>query len=113
MEYKKVKEILEHELGTLIKRRSNCINTQSDKQAIDISRLIKDTIDLINKLPDVSEDWETMTSCYGMIRPEFSNVEPENLKPDEHFASVIAVWEQNSEGKIRNHKIYERGNQIL
>lgn len=107
-----VRKTLEEDLTSLMSKRSVAINNNHEKGAIEYTRLIKDTIDLLNKLPEQSEEWLTMTSCYGMIRPEFDNLPYEEMIPNEHFVSVISVWEQNISGKIRNHKIYERGNQI-
>lgn len=105
------RNVLENDLEVLLGKRTKTINGNLTG-ALEITRLIKDTIELLNKLPEQSEEWLTMTSCYGMIRPEFDNLPYEEMIPNEHFVSVISVWEQNTSGKIRNHKIYERGNQI-
>jgi len=112
MEMSKVRDMLNADLELLMEKRNKFIRDDKEKSALDTTRLIKDTIELIARLPQRIDEWITMTSCYGMIKPEFDNLPYDEMIPSEHFVNVISVWEQNQNEEIRNHKIYERGEQI-
>jgi len=45
--------------------------------------------------------YEFMYSIYGMKYGE-----------NEDFRNVLSIWEQNSQGDIRNHRSWEVGNEI-
>jgi len=45
--------------------------------------------------------YEFMYSIYGMKYGE-----------NEDFRNVLSIWEQNSQGDTRNHRIWEVGNEI-
>ena len=61
------------------------------KPKIDILRLLKDTLSLIKEY-----DWKLMYSEYKTLQI-----------PNEDCHKEIAIWEQNSEGNIRNHIVWE------
>lgn len=61
------------------------------KPKIDILRLLKDTLNLIKEY-----DWKLMYSEYEARQ-----------NPNEDFHKEVTVWEQNSEGNIRNHKVWK------
>lgn len=63
------------------------------RKSIDIMRNLKDTLELIQKY-----DWQLMYSNYGSKDNE-----------NEDFHREVAVWEQNTEGNIRNHKFWTVG----
>lgn len=116
MDKMKMISVLEKDLEALMRKRTNLINVDEDRKALDVTRIIKDTLDLLDKatkMPIIEDGWKTMTSCYGMMKPEFKQLTDEEINPTEHFIDVISVWEQNQNEEIRNHRIYERGGQIL
>ena len=64
---------------------------------ISILKSLRETLDLIKKY-----DWQLMYSEYG-VKYENSL----NKNKDDKFYTEIAVWEQNHEGNIRNHKVWK------
>lgn len=65
-------------------------NDNDVRARIDILRLLKDTLSLIKDY-----DWKLMYSEY----------ETKGIEENSH--KEIAIWEQNSEGNIRNHIVWE------
>ena len=94
MERNDVLRMLESDLETLMKKRSTMINTNDYRPSIDVTRVIKDTLELLDKY-----GWQQMYSIYKL--PDANN--------PEKFIDMISVWEQNSQGKIKNCRCFQLG----
>lgn len=80
--FDKTVETLINDAEVLDRKYHDLINNGKTREAIDIIRLLKDTLSLIKEY-----DWHL----------EYSEYETDGHKE-------IAVWEQNHSGEIRNHK---------
>lgn len=82
-----------------LKKEAKHLNTKLQKLRdnndmngyISTLRSLKDTLDLIKKY-----DWQLMYSKYGVVDETDSSLK--------NYVTEIAIWEQNHEGQIRNHK---------
>lgn len=83
--------LLKQDAIDLQKRFTNAKNDNDYKISIDVLRLLKDTLSLIKEY-----DWKLMYSEYET-----------GLYTNETLKKQVAIWEQNSEGNIRNHKVWD------
>lgn len=94
MERNEVIKMLESDLESLMKKRTQMITNNDYKSSIEVTRVIKETLSLLE-----TYGWQQMYSIYEI---------PDEINHGD-FIDMIAVWEQNSEGQIRNHRKFQRG----
>jgi hypothetical protein len=85
-----------------MKTRTRAIGGGDYKSSIEITRVIKETLALLD-----SYGWQQMYPVYGMSK---QNDIGYDMEPE--FIDVISLWEQNGE-RVRNHRIFKRGEQII
>ena len=84
-------ETLINDAEVLTKKYHDLLNNGKTREAIDVLRLLKDTLSLIKEY-----DWHL----------EYSEYETD-------YHKEVAVWEQNHSGEIRNKKSWNIGNTIM
>lgn len=104
--YGNIVENLKLEAKHLNDKLLYCRNKDDMNGYIATLRSLKDTLDLIKKY-----DWQLMYSEYGVerIKPDetlLDDLIKKHKNEESRFLTEIAVWEQNHEGQIRNHKIW-------
>ena len=90
-EFSDVVSSLKQDAIDLQRRFTNAKNASDYRTSIDILRLLKDTLNLIKEY-----DWKLMFSEYET-----------GLYTNGTLKKQVAIWEQNSEGNIRNHKVWD------
>lgn len=88
---------LNESLEKLLCRYENCINNNDTKGGIESLRLVKDTMALIDNL-----DFQQMYGTYGIVMDD----------KEESVKRVISVWQQNSQGQIRDQRTWEVGKEL-
>lgn len=89
--YDEIVKNLKEEAKKLNEKLSKLRDNHDMNGYISTLKSLRETLDLIHKY-----DWQLYYSEYG--------VESDNV--DSGYAIEIAVWEQNHEGQIRNHKTW-------
>jgi len=95
MDNREVVKRLEKNLESLLNKYDDAITKSDSRTGIEMLRLIKDTMNLIDNL-----DFQLMHGTYGI------EMEDHSIK------RLISVWEQNSQGIIRNQKTWEVGKEL-
>lgn len=103
MKNTKIVETLEKNLENLLSQYDRYVNEGETKKGIEVLRLIKETTNLIDNL-----DFEQMHGTYGIVMEG----KDENGDNTESIKRVISVWEQNSSGQVRNHRVWEVGREL-
>jgi len=89
--YDEIVKFLKFDVQVLQKKLIKAQESDDFRKSIDIMRNLKDTLELIQKY-----DWQLMYSAYGS----------KDDAAEKDFHKEVTVWEQNTEGNIRNHKVW-------
>jgi hypothetical protein len=94
MNKNEIVKMLESDLDSLMKKRTKLIEGGEYKQSIELTRVIKETLTLLD-----TYGWRQAYSIYKIL----------NANGSGGFVDMISVWDENQDGNVANCRVFSLG----